>query len=216
MANRWDRSRILLLGIALAAEFLVCGYFLFYVNGLKAAQAARLTVAQQEIATLRNDAGQLTVMREQYGEAHRTLAHLEPGIADDQKATYMPTFLSQLQDLAHRAGVTLMVVNPGPPRTPSNPVPPAAPANGSANAGSTAPPPPAQVQLPVNLSLKGTFAQLLAFIDGLKTFPKLVAIDALQIRPNTTKDLPPGVSPSLDINMDVSGTVLPPISGGPL
>jgi Tfp pilus assembly protein PilO len=222
LKERWDRSRIILAGAIVGAELLVCLYFALYSGRMRSAQTDRLAQARQELETLRNNAGQLTGLRKQYEDSRSILAHLEPGLPPERESDYMPTLLSQLQTLAQQTHIKLDVLTPGQKNPAVNPPPPAPatnnpPAGGAPPPGAAAPPASSASAAPetilVMLTLRGTFKNLLAFIERLKTFPKLLEISSVQLRPANAGAQIPGVEPELNISMSLNATILPVMQG---
>jgi Tfp pilus assembly protein PilO len=212
LSGRWDRQRVILTAVFLGIEILLFGYLIFYTNRVKAARSQELAQAEQELATLRNDAGQLTDLRKQYGESKKLIAHLEPGLAPDRHQTYLPTLLSQLQDLADETHVSLQTYNPQVNKTakPSTSSSSTTPSSGG-TAATTA---PAQETVSIIVRMVGTFPHLMDFINRLKTFPKVVNIDTIQLRPQQSgQNNFSTVSPELTVDMNLTATVLPLLPG---
>jgi Tfp pilus assembly protein PilO len=210
-SGRWDRQRVILTAAFLAIEIFLCGYLILYTNSVKSEKSAQLATAKQELATLRNDAGQLTGLRKEYTLSKQTIAHLEPGFAPDKKATYLPTLLSQLQDLADATHVKLDAYAPQVKQNPVAPPPSTTPSGATTpTAGAAA---PAEETLPITVRLVGTFPNLLNFINRLKSFPKVISIDAMQLRPEQNGMNLSALSPNLVIQMSVTATLLPLLPG---
>ena len=217
LTTRWDKSRLIITGAALGIEVLLALYFVALVNHQKADQRTALATSQKDLEGLRNDAGQITKLQADYGAAKRVLSHLEAGIPPDRKATFLPTLLSQLEDLADKNGIRLEVVNPAPQKAATNPTPasagPKAPATPGGSAAPAAPVTPEDETVSINMTLKGTFASLISFINDLRTFPKVLQIETIQARPILTDGAPAGQSPMLNITMETTATILPLIPG---
>lgn len=206
----WNKSAIIKVSIVLCLVVAVCTWMILSLNRMKAAQAQELNAAQMELTTLMNDAGQLNALKAEFAQTKAVLAHLEPGVPEDRKATYLPTLLKQLQKLADDTDVKLEQLNPGQSTAQVNPTPPA----GNPSDPNAAPPPaPSEQKVPLNIRMEGTFAQLMAFLEGLKSFPKVVQIDTMQLQPRLSGKSAAGVAPKLGITMEANATVLPLIPG---
>lgn len=214
LTRQWDKTTALKLGIGLGAAFILCVWLIVTINKAKAAQLDKLTVAKQELSTLQNDAGQLSELQAEFRKMQGALAHLEPGVSPDRKSTYLPTLLKQIQKLADDTNVKLNQMNPGSVKAKTNTPPPAPAASGGAAAAAPAKPAaPAEEKVPVSLQLDGTFPELMAFLEGLKMFPKVVEVESIQLQPQVNKDAAAGTSPNLRISMEATATVLPLVPG---
>jgi Tfp pilus assembly protein PilO len=217
LTRQWDKSVMIKLGVLLAIAIVVCVWLVMTINKAKAAQFEKLSVAKAELSTLQNDAGQLSSLQAEYRTMQKTLAHLEPGVSPDRKSTYLPTLLKQIQKLADDNHVKLEQLNPGTTKVASNVPPPATPTGSTPSNGApaapAAPPAPTQVEVPISIRLVGTFPRLMAFIDGLKSFPKVINIVSMQLQPRLSADNPANVSPELGITMEATATVLPLVPG---
>ena len=215
--KRWDKSAIVKIGAVLGVSVALCLWLVMTINKMKAAQAEKLAQARGELSALQNDAGQLTTLQAEFKKMKAELSYLEPGVSDDRKATYLPTLLKQLQKLADDHNIKLEQLNPGEAKPPTNTPPPAAPSGptGPAEPGAApaAPAGPQGEQVPINLRMEGTFPQLMAFLEGLKTFPKVIEINSMQLQPRSNGKDGAGVSPKLGITMEASATVLPLVPG---
>jgi Tfp pilus assembly protein PilO len=220
ISKQWDKNTVIKVGAALGVVVVLCIWSVTSINKAAAAQQVRLDAARQELSTLQNDAGQLSAMQAEFRRMQEALAHLEPGVPEDRKSTYLPTLLKQIQKLADDTKVKLRQVNPGSVKAKTNVPPPAAPsakdkdASGSAPAAPAKPAAPAEEKVGVSLQLEGTFAQLMTFLEGLKSFPKVIEVESVQLQPDSSKDDAVGASPNLRITMEATATVLPLMSGG--
>jgi Tfp pilus assembly protein PilO len=210
-SGRWDRQRVILTSVFLAIEVLLFGYLIFYTNSVKAEKSSQLAATKEELKTLRNDAGQLTELRKQFDLSKLAIAHLEPGVAPDRKPTFLPTLLSQLQDLADATHVRLETYTPQAKQNPVNPPPTTtAPGETATTAGAAA---PAEETVPIGVRLVGTFPNLMDYLERLKTFPKVLRIETMQLRPVQNGMNLSTRSPDLAIEMNLTATLLPLLPG---
>jgi len=227
MKSLQPRERMMLWGLGL---FLVVALFYVLVysprTSTNADLAAQLATDRAEMATLQAQAKHKDALEQQIAAAQGAIQTFEaklPGSKD------VPNLLVQLDALAHQSGVDLVSIKPSPLKPAT--APQAAVAQPPSIAGPTAQAPPPKQSAPQNTStllagyqeftvsirVQGTFPTVLAFVRGLETFPRFLAISDVAVRPAPpAKDRPSASSQPL-LAMDVTTTayVVPaPGTGG--
>jgi Tfp pilus assembly protein PilO len=142
-----------------------------------------------------------------YNDTVGKLSFLEASVAANQ---YVPTLLQQLQTLAQAAHLQVTSFKPGPlasttvkPAT-ANPAPAAGASGAAAN-----PAKPAKVAappydtLPVQLTVTGTFREVMTFIYSLPRFPKILCLTGVSLTP-ASGPAPTGKLVSTEPNLTAS------------
>jgi Tfp pilus assembly protein PilO len=124
------------------------------------------------------------------------LKHLEQGVPD---FAYIPTMLGDLQAAGKASGLDVTGVKPMP-------APPVNPKQGEKQERK-----PYDEQL-IEIKGRGTYASVLKFIQGLQTFPKIVAARTVTMTPKT--DPLKGVT-GLDVTIELKAFVFPQPAGAP-
>ncbi|HET6874068.1 MAG TPA: hypothetical protein VFH70_04780 [Acidimicrobiales bacterium] len=126
-----------------------------------AAMTSQAGQLQAQVSRLRAEALQAPVRQAQ-------LAKLQSAIPGDPQ---LAQFILALDNAATQAGVDLETIAPAPPTASTG-------GAGVSSSGTAGPPPPA---VKLSLSLKGTYAQILDFIDRVDSLPRLVVIDSVAV-----------------------------------
>lgn len=145
----------------------------------------------------------------------RQLASIDTQVKDYQ---YLPTYLEQLQDVAAKTGNVITRIKPddlrpidlqhsplapvqdsdGPEKVTAKRVKkPVTKAKGKAGAEEERDPNQYQVQQ-IDLEVRGSYVNLLRFIEKLRTFPKLVYVRSVSIAPQRAKDQIGAITAKLD------------------
>lgn len=154
---------------------------------------AELTQKQTELAGAKARIAKRPQLEKEYAALRAELAVLEPTLPT---YAYVPTFLKQIEALATDTDNAVAGVRPQPkPQTP-----PAAPAAAEGEGGGEAKPAseapgakagaePAEPRvmaydhLPIEISLVGGYWSTAEFLSHLATFPKMIAVNDLQVAP---------------------------------
>ncbi len=156
-------------------------------------QNSKLSKLQSQQTSLQNQQialqAKLSVLRTEQQKLTSSCAQLQK-IATQIPSVQTPTdvdaeessFESQFNALAASAGVSLTKFSGFSPAT-SIAGSPAPPGGSSAAASSTTP--AGVVAVPTTLSVSGTYNQVLAFVNGLDSFPRLFVIQSFQLSVST-------------------------------
>jgi hypothetical protein len=143
------------------------------------------------------------------------LLYLENGVSD---AAYVPTLLKQLEELAGSTRNRVLGVRPiadvrGPTRLEQRRDPNAQEKSGSSSSSKeekkeVAVPEP-YTRLGIQVSLVGSFQSTQAFVDRLTRFPKIVAVEELQLRPHHTLPQDPEANSGLlDVEIKLTAFIM--------
>lgn len=173
------RQHIILMLIILTIEVLVGFAVLFTLHHQRDSALRTLTQVESERDTILGDIAQLDRLKQEQVLLRSRLQRLEPRIPINKIEFYNPTLIAQLYDLAKDTQIKIVSVQPQPiskPAAPSAPPPP--------QAGQTQPSPPpgpTPITTQMNLTIEGTFQQIIDFIQGFNSLTKLVRIKQAQV-----------------------------------
>jgi Tfp pilus assembly protein PilO len=208
------KNTVILLSAVLIGIFVVTGGLWVLQSQAMADTQKKLEVKIQEL----NDGRAVAQRRDHARTALETdrlqLRYLEKSVSD---AAYVPTLLKQIEDLAASTHNKVLSVRPdggssGPSKIQQR-RDPEAQAKGEASkkdedkkeAQPTAPYTP----MAIKISLTGGFKSTQEFIQRLNRFPKIVAVDEVQIRPHAAnKSSAPTSAPLLDIELRITAFVM--------
>ncbi|MHB8431429.1 MAG: hypothetical protein ACYDDZ_13050, partial [Acidimicrobiales bacterium] len=154
-------------------------------------QNSKLSKLQSQQTSLQNQQialqTKLSVLRTEQQKLTSSCTQLQK-IATQIPSVQTPTdvdaeessFESQFNALAASAGVSLTKFSGFSPATSIS----GSPASGTTSAASTATP-AGVVAVPTTLSVSGTYGQILAFVNGLDSFPRLFVIQTFQLSVST-------------------------------
>lgn len=197
----------MLIGLACCAVLiLVAGGFL-YCN-----RAGKLTALQKEqrqkqeqLGNSKKIADRLPAARREFMDAQAQLGFLEQGVSSK---IYVPTFLRQIEELGKKNRLKVAAVRPKPAEV--KPAPVAKPVDGEGkDAKKTAavnPPADPYDKLELDMEVKGKYWDVVRFMYDITSFPKIVAVNDIQISPDGQTDR--GASPALSIRLNATAFIL--------
>jgi Tfp pilus assembly protein PilO len=186
------RERIILTVIFPIGVLLLFYYFIYTPNR---AEHARLQTQLQrqraELQRMEDTARQITRMRAEFARLQAFVTELETKLPAEKD---LPALLVQLERLARSLALNLEAIRPSALEQPKPPPsgaaqPPAAQA------------PPTYLTLPINLSIRGTFEQVVRLATAMNDFPRMIAIRDISLNP--------GQLPELSWNINAVTFVLP-------
>jgi len=216
--NLRSSAKSLLFLIAIAAVLFAVDVVVYVASSGALNRAGKeLSAREEQVANSRKIAQRLEFSRDQYVEAHDRLRLLERSVSP---AAYIPTLLKQLENTGRQVHLKVLAVRPRPE--------PVAPVNSAANrsgnpeeqqSATSASPPPRKRPAPktydtlhIDIEVEGSYWNTMAFLQRLTEFPKIVAVDGLQIMP-TAQPCSPRTSPLLTIQLSLRAFVFPEDSG---
>jgi Tfp pilus assembly protein PilO len=145
------------------------------------ATAAELTRDQQVVA-------RAEASRREYDRMRAHIAAIEQKLPQTKE---IPALLTAMESFTKQVGVTFQSIRPAqliPIVAAASPGAPRTGATGAAPARAGAPAPAAVKQLNyssmgVDLTISGTFAQVVEYLRGLRQFPRLVIVDSVSVAP---------------------------------
>jgi len=173
-----------------------------------------LASKQQELEEMKRKVTELPQLEDRYQELRTRLAVLEPALPD---SAYIPTFLRQIESLAIGTQNNILLIRPKPAVKRS-----AADAAVKINdetgeiidnkkAGGTeaasAPPELPYDFVPIELRVQGTYWTVIAFLDQLQRFPKMIAVNDISFSPSQA-GTDSERSPKLTAAMELTAVVM--------
>jgi Tfp pilus assembly protein PilO len=173
-------------GVVLA---LLCGGGVFWLQqGALANATTELKNKNTELSEGRQIARRRDAARESLERDREELRFLEVGASD---AAYVPTLLEQIESVAKQTGNQVRSIRPvaaekAPTRLQQRRDPTAAERAGNGTGDEKAKEekkPDPYTKLGIQISLFGTYQSVQLFTDRLQRFPKIIAVDELQLHP---------------------------------
>lgn len=170
----------------------------------------KLAAKEAELQEVETKLTQLPELETHYGELQERLSVLEPALPD---SAYIPTFLNQIERLARETRNDILLIRPKPPvkRSAAD----AVTVNDETgeivhnpNAAGQAAQPAALPYdfVPIELRIEGTYWTVIDFLEKLKQFPKMIAVNDISFSP-TQGRAEPGRSPDLTAAMELTAVV---------
>jgi Tfp pilus assembly protein PilO len=176
-----------LLGFVMLMEAIsVIGFYSHQKSVLDALQA-QYTAHQTELGQAQQLGAQSATLQTKLLADQVQLGHLEKALSTKE---YVPTLLTQLQQLATETHNTILTLKPvAPPPGPAQPQPAQqgnqANQNGTQSNGQTASgSSPAQVaydNIQVELDIQGSYRNVMGFLMRLTEFPKIIEVNKFQV-----------------------------------
>jgi Tfp pilus assembly protein PilO len=177
--------------------FLILAVVTFFAGtGLVGLQASSLSAKRHTVEELKGQAQdptevqrKLDTSKSQLDDCSSKLAHLEMGISD---SAYVPTLLQQLEKFGLSNGIAVTGVRPVP-KPPTK--------KGETETRK------AYEELNLEVKGRGSYGDVMRFVSGLQTFPKIVAARTVSLQPttdNTRKD-----TGDLDVTIELRAYVFP-------
>ncbi|MCS6950687.1 MAG: type 4a pilus biogenesis protein PilO [bacterium] len=142
---------------------------------------SQVQAAEQQVEEGRTIARRLERTQQQYQQAAQQLQHLEQSVSE---RAYIPTLLQQLESSARACQLRVLSVRPAPAQTPQK-----AQQEGEEQkqAENKKPAEPYEKQV-IDVSVRGQFWNVMRFTEGLTRFPKILAVERVQLRPSQRKE----------------------------
>ncbi len=144
---------------------------------------------RKELEQAQQATSQLRLVQEQYEKAKRDLQFLERGVS---QAEYIPTMLQQIEQTAKNLNLKIVAIRPQQPSQ-----------NSQEEEKEKAKKP--YEEQPIEISLQGNFWSLMRFLKQLDEYPKILAIQTLQVQSKVQSqpNAPASVNPELEIRAQV-------------
>jgi Tfp pilus assembly protein PilO len=205
--------------LIVVAAVVLFGCLLTYVAaaGKIKAAVAELERKEKEVAESRLMAQKLEKSKLDYLDARSQVRNLEASVSTKE---YVPTMLKQLEHLGRSVNLKVLSVRPAPaPKTTAsrsissgakasegNVEAASKPKSGEAGGQAVKKPAQPYTELKVDLEIEGRYMNALDFLYKLTSFPKIVAVNAVEIQPESDKAAIG--APRLTVKMNATAFVL--------
>jgi Tfp pilus assembly protein PilO len=219
MTNRNNRLVRIVVYAVCAIAFIGAGVWLHQAKSAHL-RALNQTLAQKQAAVeeVNGKIGQIDTLSAENDSLTQQVAVLEPNLPTE---AYVPTFLAQIQSLALSTDNHLTLIKPKPKRkaiAPAKVAPPtddtgavapsdkAAPAATSTSNSQEAVSPYDEVD--IELGFNGTYLSTLEFLQRLRAFPKMVAVNEIALKPTTNlREIGALSDPVLNVTLQLTAVI---------
>jgi len=176
---------------------------------------AQLSAKQNELNGLQERIRRQPLLEANYASLQGRLSVLEPALPE---SAYIPTFLKQLQVLATRTNNDILMIRPmAKAAVPAAGAPSpdeeegaaasdgASPAPGRGAEAPKAPPVPYD-QMGIEIRLAGTYQTMVGFLEELRRFPKMIAVNEVSFSPQSGPQSP-SRNPRLEGTFELTAVV---------
>jgi Tfp pilus assembly protein PilO len=206
---------VVTLAVVAAVFFLVDAAVYVKSSGSLQQARAELSTQENQVDNSRKVVEKLDTTERQFKALECQLTMLETSVS---KAAYIPTLLKQLENSGK--SVHLRVIGVRPEKAQPAPPPVVASGNSEGSTDENAPPKTAAVKkktptydaLKIDIEVEGSYWNTMMFLQKLTLFPKIVAVDSIQINPNSLLNKAK-VSPNLSVQLSVRAFVFPEDAG---
>jgi len=213
MRNRSNRPALIALIAVFACLLIAAGAGLYHAKS-KSLESLKNTLArrQAEVEKAKVEVEKLSALEASYEALHQRVSVLEPALPTE---AYIPTFLSQIQNLAGESNNRLLLIKPKAKRklpvASSNPeedvVSPekASPKNAALRPKAKEPESPYD-EIGIEVGLEGNYWSAIEFLEKLKAFPKMIAVNDLAVKPKSIGRAAV-MQPSLEITVQLTAVM---------
>jgi Tfp pilus assembly protein PilO len=193
------------------------GALLYQQRHTLGAVTQQLRAKEQQRDESQRLASRLADMELRFKEDRDKLQFLEAGVPN---MAYVPTLLKQIERLGKETKNTVRGVRPEmAPKTPVRAAvrrtDPEAADGGEGSKEEKPKPPEPYDRLTIQVALTGRYQDYQSFLQRLTQFPKIVAVDRVQLRPRFDHEHPRD-SPRLDVDMQLTAFILKNEANKPL
>jgi hypothetical protein len=187
MRLRPTKSTIAVLAALLGLILVASGSFFWLQRGWLAEASTQLQDREAELYDGQRIAKRRDAAAEALQQARTMISTLEPGVND---ASYVPTFLKQIEALAINTknrviGVRPQVIKQAPTKIEQRRDPDAQGKEGGAGGKEEKEEKPEPyTRLEVEINLIGRYPSSQKFVNELMRFPKIISVDQVQLRPH--------------------------------
>lgn len=183
-------------GLAGAVLLATVGLFVWQ-NGEIAAVQSVVAEKQQEVASGEKVAQKLVQVEAEYSTMQNQLRFLETSVTASE---YVPTLLKQTEGLAKSVSLKVASVRPTLEPAPQPPTDPEARKKFK---------PQAYDKIHIDMEVSGGYWNVAKMLYRLTEFPKILAVESVQVTPATTSAVAITSSPELSVKLKLTGFIFP-------
>ncbi len=200
-------SAVRVIGLAILITLLLgIGSAYFPYSMISEAQN-HLAERQKALEQARQAPGQLRILQAQLEQTQRNLAFLERGVSE---AAYIPTMLKQIEDTARALNLKIVAIRPQQPAQnntgggqndakKNN-------TSGGQNDAKKQQAKPYEEQM-IEISLQGHFWSLMSFLKQLDEYPKILAVQTMNLQAKSTTQQTADTNPELEAKFTVKAFI---------
>jgi len=221
MTPKYNAKYFFPLVAVIAIALLAVGWLLYNSRTSRLRELNKdLKHQRTELSRIQEQIRQQDRIASEHARLAKELSVLEPGVPP---YAYIPTFLRQIEQLAVATHNTIRGIRPVPKRQVITPPPEGGEGGSSGESGtaSTAANAPSggsgakaseKPELPydsvgIEVKLQGTYWSVVNFLEQLRRFPKLIAVNDMDVRP-VASSLQAFASPQLTVQMQMMAVVM--------
>lgn len=188
-------SAVRVIGLAILITLLLgIGSAYFPYSMISEAQN-HLAERQKALEQARQAPGQLRILQAQLEQTQRNLAFLERGVSE---AAYIPTMLKQIEDTARALNLKIVAIRPQQPAQNNT--------GGGQNDAKKQQAKPYEEQM-IEISLQGHFWSLMSFLKQLDEYPKILAVQTMNLQAKSTTQQTADTNPELEAKFTVKAFI---------
>ena len=194
-----SKQSLICLGIAVVGLLVVLSFTYYQLARRVHSLDVQIAKKGQQLESSKEIARRLTTVEQEYLDAQTTLGILEQGVSTK---SYVPTLLRQVEELGRNVNLRVVGVRPKPDN--NKKPPPAATPDGKQVAEQKKPEP--YDKLLIDVEMNGKYADVSRFLYGITSFPKIIAVNTVELKPIKGPDQI--TSPDLSITINTTAFIL--------
>ena len=194
-----SKQSLICLGIAVVLLLVALGFTYYELAGRLHNLDAQIAKKTDKLENSQQIARRLSTVEQEFADAQLKLGALEQGVST---TAYVPTLLKQVEDLGKSVNLRVLGVRPKAPER--RPVAPRTTTDGKQAAVAAKPEP--YDKLEIDVEMNGKYADVMRFLYGITSFPKIIAVNTIELKPADQPDLI--ASPKLSVTMNTTAFIL--------
>ena len=171
-----SKKSLLCLGVVAILLLLVCSFAYWNLAGRHGVLNKQIVQKEQKLSSSEAIMRRLYAVEQDYMDAQTKLGALEQGVSTK---SYVPTLLRQIEELGKSVNMRVVGVRPKP--AVATPPPPTSSSEDKKKVVVKKPEP--YDKLDIDVEVKGKYADVMQFLHKITSFPKIIAVNSVQISP---------------------------------
>jgi len=195
-----SKKSLLCLGVVAILLLLVCSFAYWNLAGRHGVLNKQIVQKEQKLSSSEAIMRRLYAVEQDYTDAQTKLGALEQGVSTK---AYVPTLLRQIEELGKSVNMRVVGVRPKPAAA----TPPPPPTSSEDKKTVVVKKPEPYDRLDIDVEVKGKYADVMRFLHKITSFPKIIAVNSVQISPEggQKEEL---VSPLLSVRLGTTAFIL--------
>ncbi|MCX6374786.1 MAG: type 4a pilus biogenesis protein PilO [Armatimonadetes bacterium] len=170
-----SKKSLLCLGVVAILLLLVCSFAYWNLAGRHGVLNKQIVQKEQKLSNSEVIMRRLYAVEQDYMDAQTKLGALEQGVSTK---SYVPTLLRQIEELGKSVNMRVVGVRPKPAVAPPPP-----PTSSEDKKKVVVRKPDPYDKLDIDVEVKGKYADVMQFLHKITSFPKIIAVNSVQISP---------------------------------